>query len=64
VQALDAALSAAGALLSLAEPTNKLRELGGRVRDLFAAGSPERDRVRAVVDDQYVGALADAVRAV
>jgi P-loop Domain of unknown function (DUF2791) len=38
-----------------------LRELGGRVRDLFAAGSPERDRVRAVVDDQYVGALADAV---
>jgi hypothetical protein len=38
-----------------------LRELGGRVRDLFAAGSPERDRVRAVVDDQYVGDLADAV---
>jgi hypothetical protein len=38
-----------------------LRELGGRVRDLFAAGQPDHDRIVANVDDAYIGTLADAV---
>jgi len=38
-----------------------LRELGGRVRDLFADGSPDGERIRSVVDDGYVSMLADAV---
>jgi hypothetical protein len=37
-----------------------LRELGRRVRDLFAAGAPE-DRVAAVVDDAYLDLLAERV---
>ncbi|MET8349021.1 BREX system ATP-binding protein BrxD [Micromonospora sp. NPDC005206] len=38
-----------------------LRELGGRVRDLFVADLPERDRIVKVVDDAYIGLLADSV---
>lgn len=38
-----------------------LAELGGRVRDLFADGITDGDRVRATVDDTYVSVLADAV---
>lgn len=39
----------------------RLIELGVRVRDLFAAGSDQADRVRTVVGDDYLGRLADAV---
>jgi hypothetical protein len=35
--------------------------LGHKVRDLYAAGSDHGDRVRSVVDDPYIGTLADAV---
>ena len=35
--------------------------LGQRVRDLYADGSDHGDRVRTLVDDDYVGTLADAV---
>ena len=35
--------------------------LGGKVRDLFVAGTAEPDRVAGVVDDAYVAELADAV---
>ena len=38
-----------------------LRVLGGRVRDLFAAGSVAPDRVHQLVDDAYVAELARAV---
>ncbi len=38
-----------------------LFSLGTRVRDLFADGSQEPDRVRALVDDAYVATLAEAV---
>jgi hypothetical protein len=38
-----------------------LRELGGRVRDLFIAGSPDAGRVAAAVDDGYLATLAQAV---
>lgn len=38
-----------------------LVELGVRVRDLYAGGSEQTGRVRAVVDDDYVARLADAV---
>lgn len=38
-----------------------LRELGARVRDLFAAGSPQADRIADVVDDAYLADLATAV---
>ena len=38
-----------------------LREVGGRVRDLYADGSPDSERVRTVVDDEYVATLASAV---
>jgi len=40
---------------------DSLIELGSRVRDLYAGGSDNGERVRAVVDDAYVGSLADAV---
>lgn len=40
---------------------DSLAEVGARVRDLFADGSPQGDRVRAIVDDAYLGDLADAV---
>ena len=40
---------------------DSLVALGQRVRDLYADGSDHGDRVRTVVDDAYVGALADAV---
>ncbi|MBB1516002.1 BREX system ATP-binding protein BrxD [Tessaracoccus sp. MC1679] len=40
---------------------DSLVELGGKVRDLYADGAASGGRVRAVVDDGYIGALADAV---
>lgn len=39
----------------------RLVELGVRVRDLFADGSPSAGRVRSVVDDHYLATLASAV---
>ena len=39
----------------------RLVELGIRVRDLFADGSPAAARVRSVVDDPYLATLASAV---
>lgn len=38
-----------------------LVELGVRVRDLYATGSDHAERIRTVVDDAYLGLLADAV---
>ncbi len=38
-----------------------LAALGGKVRGLYVAGAAEPDRVAALVDDAYVGDLADAV---
>ena len=38
-----------------------LLTLGAKVRDLYAAGTAEPDRVVKIVDDAYVGELADAV---
>ncbi|MER5337838.1 BREX system ATP-binding protein BrxD [Micromonospora sp. NPDC002717] len=38
-----------------------LAELGGRVRDLYAAGSTAPDRIRTLVDDAYLDQLARAV---
>jgi len=40
---------------------DSLVELGGKVRDLYAEGSADAGRIRAVVDDAYLGDLADAV---
>lgn len=39
----------------------RLEEVGRRVRDLYAAGAASPARVRALVDDAYVAALARAV---
>jgi len=38
-----------------------LTELGAKVRDLFATGSPAADRIVSVVDDAYLTDLARAV---
>jgi len=38
-----------------------LEEVGRRVRDLFAGGSPEAERVRKLVSDTYLTDLARAV---
>jgi hypothetical protein len=38
-----------------------LTELGGKVRDLFAAGSPAADRIRTEVDGTYLADLARGV---
>lgn len=40
---------------------DSLVELGGKVRDLYAGGVDEPERLRRVVDDRYIGDLADAV---
>ncbi|WP_329259531.1 BREX system ATP-binding protein BrxD [Actinoallomurus sp. NBC_01490] len=40
---------------------DKLVRLGAGIRDLFAEGTAEPDRVRAIVDDAYIGDLAQAV---
>ena len=40
---------------------DSLIELGGKVRDLFAAGSPATGRIQGLVDDEYLGDLARAV---
>ena len=40
---------------------NALLTLGAKVRDLYAGGAAEPDRVLKTVDDGYVGELADAV---
>jgi len=39
----------------------RLVELGGRVRDLYAAGADAPQRVRDLVDDDYLATLAGAV---
>jgi len=39
----------------------KLTELGRRVRDLYADGSQNQERIKSVVDDTYLSDLADAV---
>lgn len=41
--------------------SESLVELGGRVRELYAHGSAAPERVRALVDDAYLGELARAV---
>ncbi len=38
-----------------------LDELGRKVRDLYAVGASDPDRLRAVVDDRYIDTLARAV---
>ncbi len=38
-----------------------LQTLGSKVRDLYAGGATDPDRVRAVVDDGYVATLATAI---
>jgi len=40
---------------------DRLVELGGRVRDLYASGSPAADRVRSLVNDDYLKTFASAV---
>ncbi len=40
---------------------DSLQEVGRRVRDLYAQGSANPDRIHAVVDDDYLADLADAV---
>jgi hypothetical protein len=40
---------------------DSLVELGGRVRDLYAEGSPAAGRVRSAVDDAYLADLARTV---
>ena len=40
---------------------SSLVELGARVRDIYASGSPHAERLHAVVDDAYISALAAAV---
>jgi hypothetical protein len=40
---------------------DKLEQVGRRVRDLYAAGSPKADRIHALVDDAYLRDLAQAV---
>lgn len=39
----------------------RLLTVGRKARDLFAAGSPQADRIRAVADDDYLEVLAQAV---
>ena len=39
----------------------RLVELGGRIRDLYAAGADHGDRVRELVDDPYIATFAHAV---
>lgn len=39
----------------------QLVELGRKVRDLFADGSSDPERIRSVCDDAYIEALADAL---
>lgn len=39
----------------------RLEEVGHRVRDLFAQGASDPDRIRRVVDDAYIATLAQAV---
>lgn len=38
-----------------------LLELGSRVRDLYASGAGQPERIASVADDSYIGDLADAV---
>jgi hypothetical protein len=38
-----------------------LREVGGRIRDLYATHNPNGDRVRRLVDDRYLERLAQAL---
>jgi hypothetical protein len=41
--------------------TDRLIDLGAKVRDIYATGSPARDRVLLLVDDAYIATLANAV---
>lgn len=41
--------------------SDSLIQVGQRVRDLFAAGAPDPDRIHAQVDDGYLATLANAV---
>lgn len=38
-----------------------LQELGERIREIYASGSPEAERIEALVTDDYLGRLADTV---
>lgn len=38
-----------------------LQELGERVREIYAAGSPGAERISALITDDYLGALADTI---
>lgn len=40
---------------------DKLVEVGVRVRNLYAAGSPQKERILRVVDDAYIADLASAI---
>src|SRR3546814_10883281 len=40
---------------------DSLVEVGAKVRDLFADGAGDPDRIQTVVDDDYLRALAQAV---
>src|SRR5690606_21381658 len=39
----------------------RLEEVGRKVRDIYASGAADPDRIRDLVDDAYVGTLARAV---
>jgi hypothetical protein len=41
--------------------SERLQEVGSKVRDLFAVGSSAEGRIRSMVDDRYVAGLATAV---
>ncbi|WP_445151343.1 BREX system ATP-binding protein BrxD [Baekduia sp. Peel2402] len=40
---------------------DRLVEVGGRVRDVYASGQPSEDRIRRLVDNAYLAALATGV---
>jgi len=40
---------------------DSLQELGQRIRDIYAAGSPQANRIAALVPDSYLGRLADTI---
>jgi hypothetical protein len=41
--------------------TDRLLELGNKVRDIYATGSSASERIRLMIDDAYIATLADAV---
>jgi hypothetical protein len=40
---------------------DSLLELGQRIRDIYATGSPAVDRINSLISDDYLGVLADTV---